>query len=355
MNTTLYNKNGSTDKVYRVTLTEEACGGFSVFGESGRRGSALKKQPKTKKPEPFEVAQKIDDKLVKSKLSKGYYEGEDGISYVGSDKESQVSGIGCQLLNPVDEKDMFSLMTDDQYFMQEKFDGERRMVKCLNGEVQGINRKGLYVSLPSNIVEHALALGVDFVIDGEQVGDTLYAFDLLSLNGLDVTMKDASYRLVLLDSILGESVGNDAIKLVTTAFGSFGKAALFSKVENLFGEGVVFKLRTSQYVSGRPSSKGTQLKYKFYKECSVVITALNNKRSVAMGVYDGSVLTPIGNVTIPANQPIPEVGDIAEIRYLYAYKFGSLYQPTYKFPRNDINVSDCTIEQLIYKKEESVS
>jgi bifunctional non-homologous end joining protein LigD len=54
----------------------------------------------------------------------------------------------------------------------------------------------------------------------------------------------------------------------------------------------------------------------------------------------------VGNVTIPANYDIPEAGQLVEIRYLYWYKDGSLYQPQYEGPRLDCDWEDCGIEKL---------
>jgi bifunctional non-homologous end joining protein LigD len=61
----------------------------------------------------------------------------------------------------------------------------------------------------------------------------------------------------------------------------------------------------------------------------------------------------IGNVTIPPNKDIPSVGDIIEVKYLYAYKGGSLYQPSLLKPRPDLRVEECVIGQLKYKPENS--
>ena len=43
---------------------------------------------------------------------------------------------------------------------------------------------------------------------------------------------------------------------------------------------------------------------------------------------------------------------IVEIRYLYAYPNGSLYQPTLLGVRDDIGIEDCSVKQLKYKAEE---
>ena len=65
---------------------------------------------------------------------------------------------------------------------------------------------------------------------------------------------------------------------------------------------------------------------------------------------DGAVCpVEVGNVTIPANKDIPKEGQIVEVRYLYAYRGGSLFQPTYLGPRTDVLKDECTFSQLKYK------
>ena len=95
------------------------------------------------------------------------------------------------------------------------------------------------------------------------------------------------------------------------------------------------------------------MKFKFYEEATVVVTQTHKtKRSVFFGAYDKAVqLQSLGRVTIPPNQEIPEVGQIIEVRYLYAYKNGSLYQPTFKMVRTDQQVKDCLTSGLKYKPE----
>jgi len=69
--------------------------------------------------------------------------------------------------------------------MQEKFDGRRVLVRKAGAEIHGINRKGLLIGLPSPIVVGAHKIGSDFILDGECIGDVLYAFDLLEWDGED--------------------------------------------------------------------------------------------------------------------------------------------------------------------------
>jgi bifunctional non-homologous end joining protein LigD len=57
-------------------------------------------------------------------------------------------------------------------------------------------------------------------------------------------------------------------------------------------------------------------------------------------VRNGKVFADVGNVTIPLNIEIPAVGELIEVRYLYAYPGGSLFQPVYLDVRTDLDDAD---------------
>jgi hypothetical protein len=104
-------------------------------------------------------------------------------------------------------------------------------------------------------------------------------------------------------------------------------------------EGIVFKRRDAAYVPGRPASGGDQLKLKFTATASAIVAGADgSRRSVKLELLDGPRRVGVGNVTIPANHPIPAVNQIVEVRYLYAYPGGSLYQPVYLGKRDDVGV-----------------
>jgi hypothetical protein len=64
---------------------------------------------------------------------------------------------------------------------------------------------------------------------------------------------------------------------------------------------------------------------------------------------------PAGNVTIPSNHAIPQMGTVAEVRYLHAFaQSGAIYQPVYLGPRDDIPAEECTVDQLKFKQEAAV-
>jgi len=344
--TTLYYHCGGSDKVYSTRI-EEKDDGFVVNFAFGRRGSTLQTGTKTAAPVSFDKAKAILDKLVREKLAKGYTPGADGTPYAHTENEQRETGLRCQLLNPITEAEVGKLLDDAGWWMQEKYDGRRVLVKKdASGAVIGINRKGLTIGLPEPIVAHAQTIAGTFVIDGEAVGDKLYAFDCLEREGIEVAGFPYSKRMEILTGF----VGNGTIESAPTATDSAAKRELFRLLREGNREGVVFKRQDALYTPGRPASGGTQVKFKFVTNGSFIVAKVNTaKRSVALEVLDGTRHVAVGNVTVPPNMPIPPVGAIVEARYLYAYRAGSLYQPVLLGVRDDIDVSACVIGQLKYR------
>ena len=64
----LYYREGTSDKVYEIHLTQEE-DGYRVTGYNGRRGAKLVAQPKTPRPVPYRTARYIFDNLEASKLN----------------------------------------------------------------------------------------------------------------------------------------------------------------------------------------------------------------------------------------------------------------------------------------------
>src|SRR5207248_3300549 len=151
----------------------EASGpGFCVNFAYGRRGATLQTGTKTTSPVGYDQAKKIFDKLVKEKTAKGYTPGESGTPYLNTDKEHRSAGVQPQLLNPIDECNLESLINSDEWVMQEKFDGKRVLIRKEGDEVAGINRQGLIIGLPKPIVDAVLELDtISCLLDGECVGD----------------------------------------------------------------------------------------------------------------------------------------------------------------------------------------
>jgi bifunctional non-homologous end joining protein LigD len=349
---TLYFREGSADKVYHAVI-ETKGELFVVNFAFGRRGSALSTGTKTSSPVAYETAKNTYDKLVREKTAKGYTPGENGTPYQHSDKTDRVTGILPQLLNPIDYVEVKRLLKDPAWSLQEKFDGKRTLLQKRGETVIAINRKGLAIGLPSSIAVSAQHTSGDFVIDGECVGDVLYAFDLLELNGEDHRPMHYQRRLIVLARLL-DAPGVIHIELAETTTDPANKDRLFRHLQSEKREGVVFKRLDAPYRPGRPANGGPALKHKFYATLSAVVAKVNPQRSVELRLLSKDGWQSAGNVTIPANHPVPKVGTVVEVRYLYAFQeSGSLYQPTYLRVRSDIAVEECIRSQLKFKATES--
>lgn len=348
---TLYFREGSSDKVYQISL-EPAGEGFLVNFAYGRRGSTLSTGTKTNNPLSYDEAKSIYDKLVREKTAKGYAPGENSTPYQHTNNVERVSGLLPQLLNPVDEDRVRELIRDDAWGMQEKLDGRRVLLVKRDGAIFGVNRKGLTIGLPESIIKAAEKIDGDFVIDGECITHLFYTFDILSLRGDDLRPHGFHQRSTALLNLLASAMQRH-IHFVQTFYDSKTKERVLNELQQTKGEGVVFKRLDAPYTAGRPNSGGNQLKHKFYATCSAVVAKVNAQRSVELRLLGGEGWRPAGNVTIPANHRVPGVGDVVEVRYLYAFvESGALYQPVYLGLRNDVPQHDCGVSQLKYKAGE---
>lgn len=376
----LYYTQGSSDKEYHVQLLigeVSSPNGWVVNFQYGRRGSSLNWGTKTPEPLEYDKAEKVYNKLVGSKIGKGYTEDPSGIpgsthippkpTQTGSQPAAVRSGAPTvitvppvtrrilwqedtepllpQLLNEIEEDELESYLTDDSWGAQEKKDGKHLMIRKTGVQVIISNKKGKEIG---NADPHDIG-GGDMVLDAEGIGQTFHVFDLLEHDGK--SYRELGYRERHM-KLAGLSLG-DAVKVVPLAVGTRAKRSLIKRLRDENREGIVFKRLDAPYRPGRPNKGGDMVKFKFYAEASVIATAgRSGKRSVGMQVYKDGVLTDVGNVTIPPNKDVPEPGAVIEVRYLYAYRGGSLYQPTYKEPRDDVGHDECVETQLKYKAEE---
>jgi bifunctional non-homologous end joining protein LigD len=346
----LYFREGNSDKEYRASI-EPKGDGFVVNFAYGRRGGTLNTGTKTPAPISLDEAIKIFDKLVTSKVAKGYLPLADtNTPYPLTGSEGLDSGVRCQLLNPIEESEVSILLADTRHCLQQKYDGRRLIVRKQDHEITGINRRGLIVAIPEPIRAAVAMIPGDCIIDGEAVGDTLHAFDLLGVNGSDLRQRRYLDRYTGLLTLIPPN--QPALRCVSTVIAPNDKAQTYDQLRQANREGVVFKDMDAPFTAGRPNSGGPQLKFKFVETASFVVTGINSKRSVTLGLFEGDKMVPAGNVTIPPNHALPELGAVVECRYLYAYReSGAIYQPVYLGPRSYIPSSECGVDQLKYKAE----
>lgn len=348
-------REGSSDKIYRACIEQQATGGYVVNFAFGRRGATMNTGTKTNSAVPYPEAEAIYTKLVNSKLAKGYrkqpgYPGQQETAGSIHVVERQDTGLRAQLLNPITEEEAEAYLADDGWCSQEKYDGRRTLIRKTGLQLIAANRNGLRTGLPGTVASIFSYVPGNFVLDGELVGETFYAFDLLERGEADY--KGAPYRIRLneLRSLLSTAAGNNVIVAPTVT--GRGKRQHMTEMKSANKEGIVLKDLTAVWSADRPAGGGgPALKCKFWASCSCVVLKTNARRSVELALGG----KPVGNVTIPPNKLVPGKGQVVEVRYLYVTGVGgSLYQPTYLGVRDDLRTADCTEERqrLKYKPQE---
>jgi ATP-dependent DNA ligase len=250
-----------------------------------------------------------------------------------------------QLLNEISEEDLERYFTDSRFCAQEKHDGRRRMLRHLNGKTGAYNKKGELRDCLADFQIDCDQIGNttrhhEFLLDGEEVEDILFVFDILSLDEIDLRVKTYSERW--LQNFL---IGTRHIKPVYTAFTEKEKRDLFEYLKINKKEGIVFKLLSGIHLAGYSDD---QVKFKFWATGSVIVIRHNVQNSIGIGVVEHGQIVPIGNVTMIGHDK-PPVGTVVEVKYLYANRGGCLYQPSFIGPRDDTDVADCKIEKIKFK------
>ncbi len=338
---------GNSDKVYLASI-ERVGSGYAVNFAYGRRGSALNTGTKTQSPVSYAEAETVYTKLVQSKTAKGYFVFGGGSAIPVVDAGRQDTGLRPQLLNPVSLNEAEAFLRDNNWCVQEKYDGRRMLVRKSMDMITAANRKGLVIACPEAVVTALAPVKGPFTIDGELVGDKLHTFDLLESPAGDRRGATYAERLAELESKFG-AIDCAAFAVAPTVFGASAKKAFVEGLRASGKEGAVFKDLHALWTEGKTASGGPAVKLKFWTSCSCVVLRVNaGKRSVEFGL-DGR---GIGSVTIPPNYSVPTQGMVVEVRYLYvAAVGGSLYQPIYLGVREDIEPQECTAEaqNLKYK------
>jgi bifunctional non-homologous end joining protein LigD len=344
----LYYKEGTSDKEYHLTVIGDEKSGYKVEYRFGKRGSKLRTAFKNKAPVDLNTATEIYNSNLNSQLREGYTTGVSGTPYVGTENSGKVSGLLPHLLTDISEDLVQKYLSDNDWVMEEKKDGVRQMIRKSKKVVEGINKKGLIVSIPETTADAIAAVcGLpDATLDGELIGEHYWLFDVLAIDVHSFTNKTVKERLEAIREWFGDE-HSTYFHIVPTAVGKASKEKLFKQLKEQNAEGVVFKKLDSLYKAGRGNS---QVKFKFKGSATVRCKSLNDKNSFVMEMLSKGDWTEIGNCTYFPGVLEPIAGKFYEIEYLYAYREGSLFQPTLKELRTDADEDDCLVSQLKYKQ-----
>lgn len=206
------------------------------------------------------------------------------------------------------------LFTDSDWWMQEKLDGERRLVVCTNGDLTSFSRKGHQKPLPAK-VRALMPLGT-YTLDGELVGDDFTAFDIICNDGEDVRHFPYDDRLTMLKHL--------GVAVVRTACCERGKRRLQKEIWEDGGEGVVFKLWNACYQHGYTPA---QMKAKNWLSDTFKVVDADG-RGIEIATLDGK---PAGRCPGYA-----EPGEMVEVRYQEITENGKLRHPVLLRVRDDV-------------------
>lgn len=265
------------------------------------------------------------------------------------------------LARPAEPSQMKSVCQTDAWVMQPKIDGHRRIIASTVTDTTGWNRSGAKAIVPKP-VQRALT-GLDVTLDGELLGDTYVAFDILAIAGQDLTGQPLLARLELLTRLIDAADLGPAVRLCPTAVTVDEKIAMVDQVTAGNGEGWMAKAVRSTY---RPDTGGARnydwLKIKRIKSVDCIVEWIGTeKRNMGLTMYDtdGRLIEGrdgqggIAECTrLAGDGARVREGDVVEVQFLYATDptakdpHGRLYQPTKPRLRDDKDPHECVVTEL---------
>ncbi|HEX5949785.1 MAG TPA: non-homologous end-joining DNA ligase [Actinomycetota bacterium] len=333
----------------------------------------------------------------------------DWLAFLGS-KQTEPLIAGPPSFAPMLAEGGWRAFDDDRWWFEPKFDGIRSTTYMATDATRLVTRRGRDVSAqyPELHMVHELVNQVNAVIDAEivafdedgrnsfealqqrmnlanereikraaqKVPVAMVAFDLLWLDGSDVTGLSLEERRDLLVSVVEE---DERLQLITHVEGS-GKA--FAKTaKSLRLEGVVAKRKGSRYLPGRRSPDWRKIKLTNTQDCVILgWTPGQGGRAgsfgaLLVGAYDDGELLWVGQVGTgftgamldrlmealePLVRPTPAVAElkgvkgatfvepslVCEVEYLEITKSTrKMRAPSFKGLRDDKAPEDCVLER----------
>lgn len=281
----------------------------------------------------------------------------------------------------------------DEYIAEIKWDGYRAIAKIRNGKAELYSRnRNRFSAIYKTITDELSKIKDEVIFDGElvvidksgkqefhQIRNysvskkgllVYYVFDLLWLNGLDLTSQSLSHRKNILKEILPESSHIRYSEHIT------GKSKeLFKKVSEAGLEGIVLKKENSKYFKGGRSDDWLKIKVNKTIDAIIIGYTLPNKTklfgSFILGRFDKDKIVYFGHaIQVPEKEknslfekvkelktespPIidiprevitrgvqwlkPEL--ICEVKYNQITASGKLRQTTFLRIRDDITLKD---------------
>lgn len=254
------------------------------------------------------------------------------------------------ILHPVtiDRPRVEELIDNDDWGMQQKYDGVRCLVRCRAGRLEAVGRRG---NLPHQFGRLADAFRTDigdYWLDGELAYGRFYPFDELTK-----PRHPYSERLGRCARLVG-LFADDRVRQVRNAS---RKRSTFQRAQAQRVEGVIFRRLDAPHAAG--DNADMCVRHKFTKRADVVVGGMSPGRDSFLGGLfdDAGQSVKVGRCPLPGQAKLAAVraalgrrGDgnvVAEVKYLYATDRHQLYQPVFIRVRRDKRAADCSLDQLV--------
>lgn len=246
---------------------------------------------------------------------------------------------------------------NDDWWMQQKLDGQRLLVSLDDGDVTLLNRNGApkVTNVPPNLVRvfRDISRG-RWVFDGEVIGSTFHVFDLpVALDAVDTSVP-YHLRHRALEGVLDTWEPGSVVQIVATARTTDEKARLVAKVRASGGEGLILRRHDHVYAEGRRTLDLLKAKFVKTADCVITRTGVDGKENAELAMFEDGALLTVGKCSLIGKPPVSE-GDVVEVKYLYATNDQRLYQPRLVRVRTDKEPVECTTDQLKYVSKELVT
>ncbi len=243
------------------------------------------------------------------------------------------------------------ILQREDWHKEQKLDGVRLLIHIHDGEVIGVNRKGVVTMVPKAVKDAFAAFDGEWVFDGELIKGVYWIFDLVRAHSLVTPVSEYTDRRNTLDFLWPSLQMPSAVRLLPSYTDPIEGMELAQQLKAHNAEGMIFKRGNAPYISQRTQK---MRKWKFWESVDCIVTELWREGKQSMGVClfdeDGSPVD-IGSVTMtPANLGKVKQFDVVEVKYLYVDdpKEPRLYQPSFLRIRDDKDAEECLTSQLKY-------
>ncbi len=235
--------------------------------------------------------------------------------------------------------DAVRFILDGRFWAQQKWDGERLMVRRVGQQIEGWNKQGQTTAIPPALTSALLSISVPkFTLDGEYDRSGYHCWDLLQADQEDLSLYPYGDRYRILQAFAGCPL----LSILPSWTTSHDKERIVFELLESGAEGVVFKDSQAPY---RPGRAGQHFKLKFEKSATARVRTIDPIRDRAtIEMLDHDQWREVSGIKVKRDSVKP--GDYIEVRYFSASESRRLVQPVFIRVRTDVSDHDCRLDQV---------